>query len=229
MLTLASAVASDYFSLTKQFSVGEYPARQSPLLWAVIQGFRIIAFSGSTIFDMCLPTTLSLDIRRHVEKAPHLLTSSAVKWHILSVHIPLVGKSRMLLPLLSHFSRVQLLATPWAAAYQAPSSMGFSRQEYWSGVPLPSPKSHATSLPLLPPWGGGKQERKSSPLGSWSINNFTLRQRVTNSCWAAVFALHGLAFLYFPLSETLLLRSPGWKQWRQISWRILENLMEGQT
>ena len=31
------------------------------------------------------------------------------------------------------------LATPWAAAYQAPPSMGFSRQEYWSGVPLPSP------------------------------------------------------------------------------------------
>ena len=36
-------------------------------------------------------------------------------------------------------SRVQLLATPWTVAYQAPPSMGFSRQEYWSGVPLPSP------------------------------------------------------------------------------------------
>ena len=36
-------------------------------------------------------------------------------------------------------SRVRLLATPWTAAYQAPPSMGFSRQEYWSGVPLPSP------------------------------------------------------------------------------------------
>ena len=34
-------------------------------------------------------------------------------------------------------SCVQLLATPWTAAYQAPPSMGFSRQEYWSGVPLP--------------------------------------------------------------------------------------------
>ena len=37
------------------------------------------------------------------------------------------------------FSCVQLLATPWTAAYQATPSMGFSRQEYWSGVPLPSP------------------------------------------------------------------------------------------
>ena len=36
-------------------------------------------------------------------------------------------------------SHVQLLAIPWTAAYQAPLSMGFSRQEYWSGVPLPSP------------------------------------------------------------------------------------------
>ena len=36
-------------------------------------------------------------------------------------------------------SRVQLLATPWTAAHQAPPSMGFSRQGYWSGVPLPSP------------------------------------------------------------------------------------------
>ena len=48
--------------------------------------------------------------------------------------------------------RVRLLATPWTAAYQAPPSMGFSRQEYWSGVPLPSPlltavspKAHLTS------------------------------------------------------------------------------------
>ena len=36
-------------------------------------------------------------------------------------------------------SRIQLFATPWTVAYQAPPTMGFSRQEYWSGVPLPSP------------------------------------------------------------------------------------------
>ena len=36
-------------------------------------------------------------------------------------------------------SRVQLLATPWTAAHRALPSVGFSRQEYWSGVPLPSP------------------------------------------------------------------------------------------
>ena len=40
-------------------------------------------------------------------------------------------------------SRVRLFATPWTAAYQAPASMGFSRQEYWSGVPLPSPSNYS--------------------------------------------------------------------------------------
>ena len=44
-------------------------------------------------------------------------------------------------------SRVRLLATPWTGAYQAPLSMGFSRQEYWSGVPLPSP--YDLAIPLL--------------------------------------------------------------------------------
>ena len=39
-------------------------------------------------------------------------------------------------------SRVRLAATPWTAAHQAPLSMGFSRQEYWSGLPFPSPGDH---------------------------------------------------------------------------------------
>ena len=46
-------------------------------------------------------------------------------------------------------SRVWLFATPWTAAYQAPLSMGFSRQKYWSGVPLPSPKWEITNLNFL--------------------------------------------------------------------------------
>ena len=45
----------------------------------------------------------------------------------------------LLLLLLSRFSCGRLCSTPWATAYQAPPPMGFSRQEYWSGVPLPSP------------------------------------------------------------------------------------------
>ena len=46
-------------------------------------------------------------------------------------------------------SRVGLLATPWTAAYQAPPSMGFSGQEYWSGVPLASPLYVAIHVLIL--------------------------------------------------------------------------------
>ena len=45
----------------------------------------------------------------------------------------------LLLLLLSHFSRVRLCETPETAAHQAPPSLGFSRQEHWSGLPFPSP------------------------------------------------------------------------------------------
>ena len=56
---------------------------------------------------------------------------------------------------LSHFSRVRLSVTLWTTACQAPLSMGFSRQEYWSGLPFPSPEllwgyfKHQISMELL--------------------------------------------------------------------------------
>ena len=52
---------------------------------------------------------------------------------------PTLSPRRMRAWVLSHCSRVWLFATPWTTAYQAPVSMGFSRQEYWSGLPCPSP------------------------------------------------------------------------------------------
>ena len=70
----------------------------------------------------------------------------------------------MLLLLLSRFSRVRLCATPQMAAYQAPPSLGFSRQENWSGLPFPSPlvvtaaaaaaKSRQSCLTLCDPTDG---------------------------------------------------------------------------
>ena len=46
------------------------------------------------------------------------------------------------------FSRVRLIATPWTTAHQAPPSMGFSRQEYWCGVPLPSPGAKGSRIDI---------------------------------------------------------------------------------
>ena len=53
--------------------------------------------------------------------------------------------------MLSHFSHVRLFVTPWTIAHNAPLSMEFSRQEYWSGLPCPSPGDLPDSL-LLSHW-----------------------------------------------------------------------------
>ena len=69
----------------------------------------------------------------------------------------------LLLLLLSCFSRVRLCATPQMAAHQAPQSLGFSRQEHWSGLPFPSPMHEsesevAQSCPTLAtPWTAAYQ------------------------------------------------------------------------
>ena len=65
---------------------------------------------------------------------PGILQARTLEW--VAISFSNAWKWKVKVKLLSH---VQLLATPWTAAYQAPPSMGFSRQEYWSGVPLPSP------------------------------------------------------------------------------------------
>ena len=71
---------------------------------------------------------------------PGILQARTLEW--VAISFSNAGKWKVKAKSLS---RVQLLATPWTAAYQAPPSMGFSRQEYWSGVPLPSPKSSTDS------------------------------------------------------------------------------------
>ena len=56
-----------------------------------------------------------------------------------SLVLAAVHLGQVMLLLLSHFSHIQLFVTLWTVAHQAPPSMGFSRQEYWNGVPLPFP------------------------------------------------------------------------------------------
>ena len=64
---------------------------------------------------------------------PGILQARTLEWVAISFSSAWKWKVKVTL-----LSRVQLLVTPWAAAHQAPTPMGFSRQEYWSGVPLPS-------------------------------------------------------------------------------------------
>ena len=64
---------------------------------------------------------------------PGILQARTLEW--VAIFSSNAWKCKVKVKSLSH---VRLLATPWTAAYQAPPSMGFSRQEYWSGLPLPS-------------------------------------------------------------------------------------------
>ena len=67
---------------------------------------------------------------------PGILQARTLEWVAISFSNEWKWKVKV-----KSISCVWLLATPWTAAYQAPPSMGFSRQEYWSGLPLPSPNS----------------------------------------------------------------------------------------
>ena len=69
---------------------------------------------------------------------PGILQARTLEWVAISFSNAWKGQVKV-----KSLSRVRLLATPWTAAYQAPPSMGFSSQEYWSGVPLPSPSKRA--------------------------------------------------------------------------------------
>ena len=68
---------------------------------------------------------------------PGILQARTLEWVAIAFSNAWKWKGKV-----KSLSRVQLLATPWTAAFQAPPSMGFSRQEYWSRVPLPSPMWH---------------------------------------------------------------------------------------
>ena len=67
---------------------------------------------------------------------PGILRARILEWVAISFSSAWKWKVKV-----KYLSRVRLSATPWTAAHQAPPSMGFSRQEHWSGVPLPSPLS----------------------------------------------------------------------------------------
>ena len=74
--------------------------------------------------------------RRQPTRLPRPWDSPGKNTGVVAISFSNAWKWKVKVKSLSH---VGLLAIPWTAAYQAPPSMGFSRQEYWSGVPLPSP------------------------------------------------------------------------------------------
>ena len=98
--------------------------------WADLSKGAAAAKSLQSCPTLCDP----IDSSPPGSPVPGILQAGTLEWVAISFSNAWRWKVKV-----KSLSRVWLSATPWTVAYQAPSSMGFSRQEYWSWVPLPSP------------------------------------------------------------------------------------------
>ena len=92
------------------------------------------AAAAAKSLQSCPTLSDPIDVSPPGFPAPGILQARTLEWVAISFSNACKWKVKV-----KSLSRVRLLATPWTVAYQAPPSMGFSRQEYWNGVPLPSP------------------------------------------------------------------------------------------
>ena len=98
----------------------------------------ISALAAAKSLQSCPTLCNPIDCSPPGSPIPGILQARTLEWVAISFSNAWKWKVKVKL-----LSRAWLLATPWAAAYQAPLPMGFSRQEYWSGLPLPSPSGLA--------------------------------------------------------------------------------------
>ena len=115
-------------------------SKERRLIWFLI-GFAAATKSLQSCPTLCDPR----DGSPPCSPVPGILQARTLEWVAISFSNAWKWKVKV-----KSLSCVRLLATPWTAAYQAPPSMGFSRQEYWSGVPLPSPNWRSGSI--IPPF-----------------------------------------------------------------------------
>ena len=96
--------------------------------------FACVCLYAAKLLQSCLTLCHPVDISPPGSAVPGILQARTLEW--VAISFSNEGKCKVQVKSLSH---VRLFTTPWTSAYQAPLSMGFSRQEYWSGVPLHSP------------------------------------------------------------------------------------------
>ena len=115
---------------TPQLSINNSKKKKSMLAKYLPNIFLLLAAKS---LQSCPTLCDPIDGSPSGSPVPGILQAGTLEW--VAISFSSAWKWKVKGKLLSH---VQLLATPWTAAYQAPLSMGFSRQEYWSGVPSPS-------------------------------------------------------------------------------------------
>ena len=104
----------------------------------------LVGHATAKLLQSCLTLCDPRDSSPPGSSVPRILQAGTLEWVAISFSNAWKWKVKV-----KFLSRVQLLATLWTAVYQAPPSMGFSRQEYWSGVPLPSPSVVYSSFLLI--------------------------------------------------------------------------------
>ena len=96
--------------------------------------YESAAAAAAKSLQSCLTLCNPIDDSPPGSTVPGLLQARTLEWVAISFSNAWKWKVKV-----KSLSLVRLFRTPWTAAYQAPSSVGFSRQQYWSGLPLPSP------------------------------------------------------------------------------------------
>ena len=104
------------------------------LEWVVIPFSRGSAAAAAKSLQSCPTLCDPIDGSPPGSPVPGILQARTLEWDAISFSSAWKWKVKV-----KSLSRVQLFTTPWTEGYQAPPSMGFSRLEYWSGLPLPSP------------------------------------------------------------------------------------------
>ena len=102
--------------------------------WFALELFMFVhchAAAAAKSLQLCLILCDPIDCSPPGTAVPGILQARKLEWVAISFSNAWKWKVKV-----KSLSRVRLLATPWTAAYQAPPSMGTSRQEYWSGVPM---------------------------------------------------------------------------------------------
>jgi len=116
---------------------------------------------------------------------PGILQARTLEWVAISFANAWKWKVKV-----KSLSLVRLLATSWTAAYQAPPSMGFSRQEYWSGLPLPS---LFQTLPI-------SKSSHSYHLSTWSHYKYIILPILVRTIWGRY------NYLIFPIRKLRLIK-----------------------
>ena len=140
--TLISFVSISYFSEYRFCTEFIRFIPKYVIYFDALLNFQLfIAVAAAKSLQLCLTLCDPIGGSPPGSPVPGILQARTLEW--VAISFSKASKWKVKVELLSH---VWLLATPWTAAYQAPLSMGFSRQEYWSGLPLPSPYYWALNM-----------------------------------------------------------------------------------